>query len=115
MNSFHFREGTCTLNPTQGLAIYTEFNINCTGWEDTEQPLIYEVAHITDILTTVVCRQLSGLCTTSFPVSTNVNSTFLVRVRVSDALGMFTELHLTVKVCKSSLSCLMMLLNSKTK
>ena len=94
--------GSCVVDPKQGVAIYSTFFINCTGWIDTELPLVYEVAHVTDLLTTVVCRQPNSSCQTIFPIGENANSSLRIRVRIFDSLKMFTELFYTIQVSESS-------------
>ena len=90
--------GICNIEPKLGIAVKSLFHINCTGWKDTETPLLYEVAHVTDILTTVVCRQGDEICKTLLPVGEGVNSILRIRVRIYDALHMFTEEFHTIRV-----------------
>lgn len=94
----YFLVGTCNINPSHGVAIHTDFNISCTGWLDTDQPLRYEVSHYTKVLLTVVCRKTDDSCNTILPVGDEKNSSVYVRIRVLDSLGMFTELYFVVKV-----------------
>ena len=94
----YFISGTCNIEPKLGTAVKSLFHINCTSWKDTENPLLYEVAHVTDILTTVVCRQGKEICKTLLPVGEGVNSTLRVRIRIYDALHMFTEEFYTIRV-----------------
>ena len=93
-----FLVGTCSISPSSGAAIQTKFHINCSHWIDSELPLHYEVAHYTNILTTVVCKGVESICETIFPIGSGKNSSLSVRVRVLDALNMFTEVHFVVKV-----------------
>lgn len=34
--------GGCSITPREGFAVITEFNISCSGWNDTDRPLSYE-------------------------------------------------------------------------
>ena len=86
------------VNPKRGLAIFTPFEITCTGWIDTERPITYEVAHINKVLTTVVCRQHNSTCRTILPIGPNGDMSLVLRVRIIDSLGMFTEIDLSVHV-----------------
>ena len=90
--------GNCSINPLAGLAIQTNFIINCTGWADNEHPIIYEVSHFTSFLTTIICKTTDGHCNAIFPVGRGRDSTLNVRVRVIDALSMFTEFNFVIKV-----------------
>lgn len=84
--------------PSSGIAIETKFRMNCTGWVDTDLPLLYELAYFTDVLTTVVCRKKESFCDSSFPVGDGTNSSLNIRIRVFDKFGMFSELYHNVKV-----------------
>ncbi|XP_068716630.1 polycystin-1-like protein 2 [Montipora capricornis] len=34
--------GSCSVSPSEGFVIETQFRINCRGWEDEDSPLLYE-------------------------------------------------------------------------
>ena len=38
--------GTCKVEPKVGSAMNTSFAINCSGWQDPDQPLPYEFSYI---------------------------------------------------------------------
>ena len=97
--------GTCTISPLTGIAIQTNFIIKCTGFADNEHPIIYEVSHFTSFLTTIICRKTESHCNAIFPIGHGSNSTLNVRVRVIDALSMFTEFNFEVKVSILNVDC----------
>lgn len=35
-------DGGCSVTPTEGLVLTTEFEISCSGWSDEDLPLNYE-------------------------------------------------------------------------
>ena len=86
------------MDPIQGEAVSTAFNINCSGWIDSELPLTFEVAHFNDVLTTIVCRHHSQNCRTLLPIAATKDSILNLRIRITDSMGMFTEVYQNVTV-----------------
>ncbi|XP_072168341.1 uncharacterized protein [Diadema setosum] len=101
--------GNCSMVPPNGTALETEFNIECQDWTDPDMPLNYRFAQRlkeSESWTWLYNGEKSYMDTpTVFPQGYEEND-FLVflLVRVTDYIGSFSDLELTVEVRPPSVS-----------
>ncbi|KAK2571916.1 Polycystin-2 [Acropora cervicornis] len=93
VSSYQFRMnappegGQCTVKPLNGSALTTLFNIQCSGWKDSEKPLTYQFQYKTaGGLYTVVSYGSEDHVETVLPQGQKDNFTFEFSVTIKDKL-----------------------------
>ncbi|KAF6202568.1 hypothetical protein GE061_002966 [Apolygus lucorum] len=88
--------GKCTIKPTSGETLVTEFLVSCTGWKDEDLPLSYRVYEIPEL-------SQSGI--EAEPLEDSEMSDLTVKLRrknimiwVVDSLGYHSEQNFTVSL-----------------
>lgn len=105
LNSKPF-SGWCFVDPDEGFAVETTFNITCVGWkdEDMDRPLKYEFRYNTSVgLVINNPNEGTGVHTlsTKLPVGNrSQNFQFPVDINIKDSLGDLTVHRVYVKVGK---------------
>lgn len=92
----------CFVEPEEGFAVETTFNITCLGWQDEDIPLTYEFVYNTSV-GAVINAPITGIgvnrLSTTLPVGDRLQDfEFPVDVHVKDSYGDFTVKRVTVKV-----------------
>lgn len=105
LNSVPFMTGDnseCFVQPYEGYAVETTFNITCVGWQDEDKPLKYEFRYNT-IAGLVINNPKKeagfNILLTKLPIGDRFqNFQFPVDVHIKDALGDFAIKRINVKV-----------------
>ncbi|CAM5082170.1 unnamed protein product [Eretmochelys imbricata] len=107
------RIGKCTINPTRGVAFLTKFIVQCSGFSDTNLPLMYKVIAASDLLKssritsleentlgTIVYFDYQPKTPPSFlPIGIpSKKYTLTIYVQVYDSLGAFSQVTLHTRV-----------------
>ena len=93
--------GGCFVEPVEGYALTTSFEIFCVGWWDEDQPLRYEFRYRTEGSGIVINDPSAGVSTliTSLPVGDEAHGyDFPVDINILDSLGDFAVRTVRVKV-----------------
>ena len=92
--------GVCSVSPVSGVTLATEFTFTCMNWQDSDLQLQYEYIYLTDNnLLNVAYRGVKTSVTTKLPAGEKKNNfTIDFRVRVTNMLGVFTEVRTPVQV-----------------
>ena len=92
--------GVCTVSPTSGISLITEFTFTCRNWQDQDLQLQYQFIYLTDNkLLNVVYKGVKTSLTTKLPAGEKKsNFTIDFRVRVADISGAYTEVRTPVQV-----------------
>ena len=92
--------GVCSVSPTSGVTLTTEFTFTCTNWQDPDLPLQYEFVYLTDNnILNVAYKGVKTSITTKLPAGEKKNNfTIDFRVRVADILGAHIEVRSPVQV-----------------
>ncbi|XP_044184816.1 polycystic kidney disease protein 1-like 2 [Acropora millepora] len=103
ISSYQFRMnappkgGQCTVKPLNGSALKTLFNIQCSGWKDSETPLTYQFHYKTGGgLYTVVSYGSEDYVETVLPQGQKDKFTFEFSVTIKDKLFAETTLQLPI-------------------
>ena len=92
--------GTCTMDKTVGQAVLEDFVLTCTGWNDVDLPLKYQV-NVPGLGSSYVVLAVSSDSsnTLRLPVGDkNDNYNLLLEVNVQDSLLAAAKVNLTVIV-----------------
>ena len=94
--------GVCNVSQTSGVALITEFTFACDNWQDPDPQLQYEFIYLTNNnLPNVAYKGVKTSLTTKLPAGESVsNFTIDFRVRVTNMLGVFTEVKTPIQVKK---------------
>ena len=92
--------GVCTVSPTSGVTLTTEFKFTCMDWQDPDLQLQYAFLYLTsNNLFYVTYKGVKSSVTTKLPIGDKKNNfTIDFRVRVINMLGVFTEVRTPVQV-----------------
>ena len=92
--------GVCNVSQTSGVALITEFTFACDNWQDPDPQLQYEFIYLTNNnLPNVAYKGVKTSLTTKLPAGESLsNFTIDFRVRVTNMLGVFTEVKTPVQV-----------------
>ena len=92
--------GVCSVSPTSGVALITEFTFACDSWQDPDLQLQFEYIYLTDNnLLNVAYKGVKTSLTIKLPAGEKKsNFTIDFRVRVADVLGVYTEVKTPVQV-----------------
>ena len=92
--------GVCNVSQKSGLAFITEFTFACNNWQDSDPQLQYEFTYLTNNnLPNVAYKGVKTSVTTKLPAGeSESNFTIDFRVRVTNMLGVFTEVNTPVQV-----------------
>lgn len=92
--------GVCSVSPTSGVTLTTEFHFTCDNWEDPDLQLRYEFIYLThNNLLNVAYTGIKTSITTKLPAGEKKNNfTIDFRVRVTNMFGVFTEVRTPVQV-----------------
>lgn len=99
---FRSDNSECFVQPYEGYAVETTFNITCLGWQDEDKPLKYEFRYNT-IAGLVINNPKKeagfNILLTKLPIGDRFqNFQFPVDVHIKDALGDFAIKRINVKV-----------------
>ena len=72
--------GTCSITPSNGTSLKTNFNLSCTDWESDSKPLSYRFQYLHGLLhdgsnSSVSSRLRSGSSSSNYTVEVNVTVT----------------------------------------
>ena len=92
--------GVCTVSQTSGVALITEFTFTCMNWQDPDLQLQYEFIYLTNKnVLNVAYKGLKTNVTIKLPAGERKNNfTIDFRVRVTNMMGVFTEVRTPVQV-----------------
>ena len=92
--------GVCNVSQISGVALITEFTFVCDNWQDPDLQLQYEFIYLTNNnLINVAYKGVKTSLTTKLPAGEKKNNfTIDFRVRVTNMLGVFTEVTTPVQV-----------------
>ena len=90
----------CFVEPKEGYAVETTFNITCVGWQDEDKPLTYEFHYNTSACLVVNDPTMANTLSTNLPVGLN-NSELPVDIYIKDSLGDNNIYRVKVKVGKT--------------
>jgi len=101
--------GSCSVNPSSGIATVTRFSISCQDWVDDEPPIRYKF----QVMPGDVWLDVSGFQTNPshsiifpsvFSTSVNASASLPVRTIIRDALGAESTLELAAAITTPSTS-----------
>ena len=92
--------GVCSVSPTSGVTLITEFTFTCDNWQDPDLQLQYQFIYFTNNnLLNVAYTGVKISITTKLPAGEKKNNFSIdFRVRVINMLGVFTEVRTPVQV-----------------
>ena len=92
--------GVCNVSPVSGVALITEFSFKCINWQDPDLQLRYEFIYLTsNSLINVAYKGVKTSVITKLPAGEKENNFNIdFRVRVTNMLGVFTEVRTPVQV-----------------
>ena len=99
--------GVCNVSLTSGVTLITEFTFTCMNWQDPDSLLQYEFIYFTNNnLLNVAYKGVKTSITTKLPAGERENDfTIDFRVRVTDVLGVYTEVRTPVQVWNGIVAC----------
>ena len=110
MNAYDFSTarpptgGNCSITPSSGISLKTDFILTCSNWESDNTPLSYLFQYrLKDSLYNVLYRGVNKTISTSWipPGNNTYNFTVKVIATVTDNFGIFTSpISLTVQVSR---------------
>ncbi|XP_022807270.1 polycystic kidney disease protein 1-like 2 [Stylophora pistillata] len=97
--------GVCSVSPTSGVTLTTEFTFACNNWQDPDLQLQYEFIYLTnENLLNVAYKGVKKSLTTKLPAGERENNfTIDFRVRVTNMVGVFVEMRTPVQVLEPSI------------
>ena len=92
--------GVCSVSPTSGATLTTEFTFACMNWQDPDLELQYQFIYFTNNnLLSVAYEGVKSRLSTNLPAGERKNNfTIDFRVRVVDISGAYTEVRTPVQV-----------------
>ncbi|PFX34823.1 Polycystic kidney disease protein 1-like 2 [Stylophora pistillata] len=97
--------GVCNVSPTSGVSLITEFTFKCFYWQDLGVQLQYEFIYLTNNnLLNVAYKGVKTSIITKLPAGEKKNNFSIdFRVRVTNMVGVFTEVRTPVQVLEPSI------------
>ena len=94
---------TCTANPSSGVAVKTNFTLDCTHWNDPNTPLLYEfMLHLADGLSTILWYGYSTNTEMMLPPGDPLkNNSLTIKIGVTSTTGLRTNALLDIQVCEA--------------